>query len=319
MSTFTPAIQNKKVQDKKNSFFSKLMKQKELLLITLPFVFLLLLFTYVPLWGWIMAFQNFKPALGVTGSEWVGLKNFIELFNDKAFYLALRNTLGISILKYILGFASSITLAILINEVRHKKFKKIVQTVSYLPHFVSWVVAATLVSTALSPDGGIINTVLISLHIISEPINFMAMPKLFWPIMAISEMWKEVGWGTIIYLAAMTAIDNEMYEAASIDGAGRLRKIFSITLPSIVPTIKILMIMNIGWLLNAGFEQVMLMQNPIVVDYAQTLELYVYNYGIPLGRFSFATAAGIFNSVVAFILITVFNRSAKALDGESVF
>lgn len=313
------AVIQSNFKPKQKSFFTKLVEQKELVLITLPFLVLLIIFSYVPLWGWTMAFQNYKPFLGVKHSSWVGLKNFVDLFHDKYFYLALRNTLGISCLKYITGFACSITLAVLINEVRHKTFKKIVQVISYLPHFVSWVVAASIVYNVLSPDSGIVNDLLMRLHFIKDPINFMGMPKLFWGIVAGSDIWKEVGWGTIIYLSAMTAIDSEMYEAASIDGAGRIKKIFSITLPSIIPTIKIIMILNAGWLLNAGFEQVFLLQNSTVVDVARTLELYVYNFGIPLGRYSFATAASIFNSVVALILVTTFNRLSKLLDGESAF
>lgn len=305
-------------KDRRKNFFKKLSQQKELVLIVLPFLILLLIFSYVPLWGWIIAFKNFNPAIGISNSPWVGLENFKMLFEDPTFYQSIRNTLGISILKYFLGFFSSITLAVLINEVRNMKFKKTVQTISYLPHFVSWVVAASIVLDVLSPDG-VINQLLLKFHIIKQSINFIGVPHLFWPLMALSDMWKEVGWNSIIYLAAMTAIDNELYEAASIDGAGRIRKIFSITLPSIVPTIKILLILNAGWILNAGFEQVFLLSNPMVIDYSQTLELYVYNYGIPMGRFSFATAAGIFNSVVSLAMVTLANRISKALSGESAF
>ncbi|OPJ56611.1 ABC transporter permease [Clostridium oryzae] len=303
----------------KKSFFKKLVAQKELVLITLPFLILLIVFNYVPLWGWLMAFQDYKPVLGIQHSAWVGLQNFREIFTDPDFYHALRNTLGISILKFIFGFLTAITLAVLINEVRSKKYKKVVQTISYLPHFVSWVVAANIVYNVLSADGGIVNTILVNLHIVKHGIGFMGIPKAFWFIMMGSDVWKEVGWNSIIYLSAMTAIDSELYEAASIDGAGRLKKIFSITLPSIVPTIKILMILSIGSLLSVGFEQTYLLSNPSVIDYSQTLELYVYNYGIPLGRISFATAAGIFNSVVALILVTSFNRLSKMIDGESAF
>lgn len=303
----------------KKSFLQKAIEQKELIIITLPFLILLIVFSYVPLWGWVMAFQNYQPALGVQHSDWVGLKNFAELFGDKDFYFAIRNTLGISVLKFITGFLGSITLAVLINEVKNMKFKKAVQTISYLPHFVSWVVAASIVTSALSTEDGIVNEILMAVHLIKAPIAFMGVPKLFWGIMAASDLWKEIGWGTIIYLAAMTAIDSELYEAASIDGAGRIKKIFSITLPSIIPTIKILMIMNVGWLLTANFEQVYLLKNNMVMDVAQTLEIYVYNLGIPLGRYSFATTAGIFTSVVSLVLVISCNKISKLLDGESAF
>jgi len=305
-------------RDKRKKFYKKLAQQKELVFIVLPFLVLLIIFSYVPLWGWIIAFKNFNPAFGINKSPWVGLENFKMLFEDPTFYQSIRNTLGISILKYFLGFFSSITLAVLINEVRNVKFKRTVQTISYLPHFVSWVVAASIVLDVLSPNG-VVNQLLLKLHIIKQSINFIGVPHLFWPLMALSDMWKEVGWNSIIYLAAMTAIDSELYEAASIDGAGRIRRIFSITLPSIVPTIKILLILNAGWILNAGFEQVFLLSNPMVIDYSQTLELYVYNYGIPMGRFSFATAAGIFNSIVSLAMVTLANRISKTLSGESAF
>lgn len=312
-------VVNSLVPKKKKSFIQQISMQKELVILTLPFLLLLLVFNYAPLWGWITAFQDYKPAVGFSQSQWVGLKNFSDLFHDSNFYHALRNTLGIAVLKFIFGFLSSITLAVLINEVRHQKYKKVVQTISYLPHFVSWVVAANIVYSVLSTDGGIVNELLMRLHLIAHPIGFMGMPRAFWGVMVGSDIWKEVGWNSIIYLAAMTSIDSELYEAASIDGAGRLRKIFSITLPSIVPTIKILMILSIGSLLSVGFEQTYLLSNPSVLDYSQTLELYVYNYGIPLGRYSFATAAGIFNSVVALVLVTSFNKLSKMIDGESAF
>lgn len=303
----------------KKSFFQKVMEQKELIIITLPFLILLIVFCYVPLWGWLMAFKNYKPALGFNNSDWVGMQNFVELFTDKDFYYSIRNTLGISVLKFITGFIGSIGLAVLINEVRNAKFKKAVQTISYLPHFVSWVVAASIVTNMLSTQDGVVNEILMSLHMIKAPIAFMGVPNLFWGILAGSDLWKEIGWGTIIYLSAMTAIDKELYEAASIDGAGRIKRIFAITLPTIVPTIKILMIMNVGWLLSANFEQVYLLKNSMVMDVAQTLEIYVYNLGIPLGRYSFATAAGIFTSLVSLILVLGCNKLSKLLDGESAF
>lgn len=307
------------LKPEKKSFFALVVKQKDLVLITLPFAALLLLFNYVPLWGWIMAFQNYKPGLGVFHSQWVGLKNFIDLFHDSYFFLGIRNTLGISLLKLVTGYLGSITLALLINEIKNMAFKKTVQTISYLPHFVSWVVVSGLVYTCLSTDGGVVNEVLMKLHIISAPFNFMGTPNLFWGIMAGSDLWKEVGWNSIIYLAAISSIDPDIYEAADIDGAGRLRKIFSITLPGILPTIKILLILSIGNLLTVGFEQTYLLSNSMVIDYAQTLELYVYNYGMGMGRYSFATAAGIFNSIVSLILVTSFNRLSKTISGESAF
>ncbi|HHV33058.1 ABC transporter permease [Caproiciproducens sp. LBM24188] len=317
----SPKLENGSValMPKKKSFFASLVRQKDLVLITLPFAALLILFNYVPLWGWIMAFQNYKPGLGIFNSKWVGFKNFYDLFHDSYFFLGIRNTLGISLLKLVTGYLGSITLALLINEIKNLAFKKTVQTISYLPHFVSWVVVSGLVYTCLSTDGGVVNEILMKLHIISEPFNFMGTPKLFWGVMAGSDLWKEIGWNSIIYLAAMSGINPDIYEAADIDGAGRFRKIFSITLPGILPTIKILLILSVGNLLTVGFEQTYLLSNNMVIDYSQTLELYVYNYGMGMGRYSFATAAGIFNSVVALILVTTFNKLSKTISGESAF
>ncbi|HEX3045603.1 MAG TPA: ABC transporter permease subunit [Bacillota bacterium] len=295
------------------------MTQKQLLFITVPFLLFILVFNYLPLWGWIMAFQNYKPYLGISGSSWVGLEQFKLLFSDSEFFMGIRNTLAISCLKLVLNTSCAITLAILLNEVRISFFKRTVQTISYLPHFVSWVVAANLVYVALSPDGGIINELLLKFHLIKEPIMFMGENKYFWGIAALSEVWKEVGWGAIIYLAAMTSIDPELYETASIDGAGRIRRIFAITIPGIMSTIKILLVLNIGFLLNAGMQQIYLLQNSSNVEVSRILEIYILHYGIRMGRYSYATAAGIFNSIVSITLVFTANRISKRIDGEKLF
>lgn len=304
---------------KRRSFFQRIVNQKQLLLITVPFLLFIFVFNYLPLWGWIMAFQNYKPALGISGSPWVGLEQFKMLFSDSEFFLGLRNTLAISSLKLVLNTVTAITLAIMLNEVRISFFKRTVQTISYLPHFVSWVVAANIVYTSLSPDGGIVNEILMKLHLIKEPIMFMAENKYFWWIAALSEVWKEVGWNAIIYLAAMTSIDPELYETAGIDGAGRIKRIFAVTIPGIMSTIKILLVLNIGFLLNAGMQQIYLLQNSANIEVSQILEIYVLNYGLKMGRYSYATAAGIFNSLVSITLVLVANRISKRIDGEKLF
>jgi putative aldouronate transport system permease protein len=313
------SFQTDHISGNRKSFWGKLLYQRELLFIAAPFVVLVLIFNYFPLWGWIMAFQNYKPSLGVLGSPWVGLENFRRLFAYSDFYRALRNTLAISGLKYIMGFSSTIILAILLNEVRNLFMKRVVQTVSYLPHFVSWVVAANIVLTALSPNNGIINDMLLRLHIISKPILFIGNASYFWLIVALSDVWKEVGWGAIIYLAAMSGIDPQLYEAVSIDGGGRFTKIRYVTLPGIVPVIKILLIMNAGWILYAGMEQVLLLRNPTVTNVSQTLELFILTYGIQKFRYSFATAAGIFNSIVSMLLLFGANMISKKISGEKAF
>lgn len=302
----------------KQQFLKQCKKQKGLILLSSIFVIYIFIFNYVPVWGWLMAFQDYKPALGITNSKWVGLKHFIALFTDENFVRVMRNTLAISILNMVFGYLTAIGLAIFLNEVKNIKFKKLVQTISYLPHFVSWVVAASIVMWSLSTEGGIINIILVKLGIIDKPILFLGEPKYFWGIITASNIWKEVGWNAIIYLAAMTAIDPSLYEAASIDGAGRIKRIFKITIPGIMPTIRILLIMQCGWILNTGFEQILLLQNPMTLRVADVLDTYTLRYGISLGRYSYATAAGIFKSVVSIILMLGANKVSKKFTGEGL-
>lgn len=297
-------------------FFKQLNKQRDLLFMCLPFVVLVFIFNYLPLWGWLMAFQNYKPHLGVRGSEWVGLKHFKDLFSDKSFWLVLRNTLAMSSLKLVFGFLSAIILAILLNELHVQWFKRTVQTISYLPYFISWVVAANLVMTALSPEGGIVNNLLMFLGVIDQPKLWLGVPRYFWWIIVFSDMWKNVGWNAIIYLSAMTSIDPELYEAANIDGAGRLKRIWHITLPGIRPVFTVLLIMNLGWILNAGFEHQLLLMNPIVREVAEVIDIFVLRYGMNMGRYSFATAAGIFKSVVSIIMLVVADLVVQKLNGD---
>ena len=298
------------------TFWHRVKQQKMLIFMTIPFLVHVIIFRYVPIWGWLMAFQNYWPGKSILQQTWVGLENFRLLFNDPVFYQVLRNTLAMSIIKLVLGTVSSIILALMLNEVRIMWFKKSVQTISYLPHFISWVVAANLVRDALSTDGGIINEVLMRLGIIKQPIMFLGIPALFWWIIGVSHVWKEVGWGAIIYLAAIAAIDPTLYESAMIDGAGRLKQMWYITLPSIRPTISVLLIMNLGWVLSAGFEQQYLLQNGRVIDYARVFTIYELDYGIKMMRYSFATAVGIFRSVVSLILVFSAYQLAKRWGQE---
>ncbi|MFJ5759898.1 ABC transporter permease [Neobacillus sp. NPDC093182] len=303
---------------KKKSFWKTFVQQKYLYLMSVPFVLLVIVFNYFPLWGWSMAFQNYKPALSLFQQEWVGFEHFIELFSDERFYRALRNTLGMSVLGLTVGFVMPIIFAVLLNEVRLSIFKRTVQTITYLPHFVSWVVVAGIVTKMLSTDGGVINEMLVSLGILDKPTQFMAEGTYFWGIVVASDIWKEMGWNAIIFLAAISGIDSQLYEAAKVDGAGRLRQIWHVTLPGIRPTILVLLILNIGHLTSIGFEKQMLLGNNLVVDYAEVLDLYALNYGIGLGRFSYGTAIGIFNSVISIILLFVANGIFKKYSNSSV-
>lgn len=285
-------------------------KQKFLIFMTLPFVIWVIVFKYLPLVGWSMAFQDYKPGKSFFDQTWVGLKHFNVLFKEPQFYQSLQNTIAMSLLGLVFGTICAITFAIFLNEVKIVSFKKTVQTISYLPHFISWVVAASIITSMLAPSG-IINELLTKLHIISEPISFMSDPGLFWGIVTSGDLWKEMGWNAIIYLAAITSIDPELYEAAKLDGAGRLKQILNITLPSIRPTIIVLLIMSIGNLLNIGFEKQMLLGNPIVADKALVIDKYALDYGIGMFRFSFGTAIGIFKSVISIILLFGANKLAK--------
>ncbi|QNR66837.1 sugar ABC transporter permease [Paenibacillus peoriae] len=293
-------------------------QQKYLYFMSIPFVIWVFVFSYLPLWGWTMAFQNYKPAKSFSDQKWVGLNNFIELFQDERFYLVLRNTLAMSLMGIIFGFVVPIFFAILLNELRGMLLKRFVQTISYLPHFVSWVVVAGLVTKMLSIDGGIVNDILVALHIVDEPIQFMAKGSWFWYIVTASDIWKETGWNTIIYLAAITGIDQEQYEASRVDGASRWRQMWHITLPGIRSTIAVLFIMAIGHLVSNGFEKQFLLGNSLVTDYSEVLDLYALNYGINLGRFSYGTAIGIFNSLVSILLLFTANGIFKKLTKESI-
>jgi putative aldouronate transport system permease protein len=300
--------------------WKEIKKQKELILLTIPFVIYAFVFCYAPLAGWLMAFQNYKAKDGILGSAFVGLDKFKFLFvNNDAFMKVIRNTLAMGVINLVLSFIFAIGFALILNEVVHKGSKKFVQTVSYLPHFLSWIIVCGIVQDVLSIDNGIINELLVNLHIINQPINWFSYPKFFWWIVGFANVWKETGWNSIIYLAAITSINPDLFEAASIDGAGRLRKIWNITLPAIKPTIFILLLINVGNVLNAGFEIQYLLTNGLVQSVSQTIDIYVLKFGIGQGDYSLGTAAGIFKSVVSIVLIFMANSAAKATGEERLF
>ncbi len=293
-------------------------RQKFLLFWAAVFVVYGVIFYYLPLGGWIMAFQNYKPKDGFWHSQFVGLDKFKFLFTDDGFLKVIRNTLAMGVINLIATFVMAILFAILLNEIRSQFGKKAVQTISYLPHFLSWIIVTGILHDALSTNG-IINEVLIKLHIIDSTINFFAHPSYFWPIVAFSNVWKETGWNAIIYLAAITAIDPCLYEAASIDGAGRWAKIKYITIPGIKSTIMILLLMNVGNILNAGFEVQYLLGNGLVKGVSETIDIYVLKWGISQNDYSLGTAAGIFKSVVSIILIVIANQMARRAGEERLF
>lgn len=304
-------------QDRKITW-KEIKRQKSLLIVAFFVTVYGIIFYYLPLAGWLMAFQNFMPKSGLLGSKFVGLDKFKFLFEDATFIRAIRNTFCMGALNLLTTTVMAILFAVLLNEIRSKIAKKTVQTISYLPHFLSWIIVTGILHDALSSTG-IINDLLLRFGVIDQAINFFAYPKFFWPIVAFANCWKETGWNAIIYLAAITAIDPCLYEAASIDGASRLQKIRYITLPGIKPTIMILLLMNVGNVLNAGFEVQYLLGNGLVQKVSQTIDIYVLNWGISQNDFSLGTAAGIFKSVVSIALIVVCNQMAKRAGEERLF
>lgn len=305
----------KQSSNKLVQFLKRCGRQHALLVMTIPFLIWLFIFKYLPIWGWTIAFQNYRPAKDFTEQEWVGFQHFMFLFEDERFLRVLRNTLAMSGINLVLGFVTAIVLALLLNELRVIVFKRVVQTISYLPHFISWVVAAGIVQQTLSPDG-IINDLLMRAGWIKEEILFLGIGEYFWGIFGAATVWKDVGWNTIVYLAAMTMIDPAQYEAAEMDGAGRFQRMWHITLPGIKSVIVVLLIMNVGYLLESGFEPQYLLGNGMNVDYSENLDIFVLKYGIAQGNFSLSIAAGMFKTIVSFILLFAANNIAKRL-GEA--
>ena len=303
------------IKPKKKGFFRTLWGQKQLMLMSVPMLLYVLLFNYYPMWGWIASFEDYKPKLGPMGSKWVGLQHFEWLFGRQEFLEGIRNTLAMSIINLVLGTVASVLLAILLNEVRNKFFKRTVQTVTYLPHFLSMVIVVGMAQNIFASTGPV-NALIEALG--GEPIFWLGEEKLFWWLVGVINIWKEVGWNSIIYISTMTSIDPTLYEAASIDGAGRFQRIMNVTLPGIKSTFMVLLIMNIGHLMEAGFEIQYLMGNSQVEHYSRTIDVFVLEYGISNNNFGRATAAGMFKSIVAIILLFSANWVAKKLDEDTL-
>ncbi|HEX7992555.1 MAG TPA: ABC transporter permease subunit [Streptosporangiaceae bacterium] len=318
------ARKNAAKDPKRKITWDRVRAQRALLAMAVPLLMYQILFKYVPVYGWAIAFQNFKPGRGsIWNQKWVGLHNFHNLFTGvmgERFRRVVVNTMGQSVLTLIVGTFGAIVLALLLNEVKNLPFKRILQNITYMPHFLSWVIVASLASVALSlpSSGGFINQGLMSLHLVDHPILFLTEPNYFWGIVAGTSLWKELGWNTILYRAAITAIDPALYEAAEVDGAGRYRKMFSITLPSIRPTIVVLLIINSGWILSTNFELPYFLGNGLISDKAETIDVFVLRYGYQLGNYSLAVVAGIFKTIVAVILVGSANLAAKRLNQETL-
>lgn len=304
---------NENMHSNKGKFLKNIKKSGQLYVFVLLAFLTILVFNYIPMYGVLMAFQNFNPVQGIWGSEWVGFEHFRVFFSSPFFWDLLRNTLMLSIYSLIAGFPLPIILALAFNEVKDGFFKKFTQTVTYAPHFISIVVMTGMVISFLSPSTGIINHMLGWVGI--EPINFLSSSRWFRSLYVWSGIWQSTGWGTVIYLAALSGVDPTLHEAAIMDGATRLKRIWYINIPTIMPTIIILLIMNVGAIMTNGFERVLLLQTPLNLETSRVISTYVFEVGLEARRFSFATAVGLFNSVVnAVLLITVNIISKKVSD-----
>lgn len=314
--TDVSAIRVKK-KSKTQKFFREIMRDRYLYLLALPGIIYFFIFKYVPMYGITIAFKDFSPFIGFADSAWVGLKHFIRLFTGSDFIMLLRNTLGISFLNLLFFFPLPIILSLLLNELRSEPYKRTIQSLVYLPHFLSWVIIASLSLMLLGKSDGIINHIIRSFGF--ETFDFLTNPDIFWFLLVGQSVWKEAGWGTIIFLAAMAGVNTELYEAAKIDGANRFRQIWHVTLPAIRNVIIILLILRLGDIMEVGFEQVFLMYNGAVSEVAEVFDTYVYRVGIQQGQFSYSTAVGLFKSFVGLILVVVANKMSKKFGEEGIY
>lgn len=298
------------------SWKTDLRRNGEIYLVALPVILFFILFHYKSMYGVIIAFKNFSPTKGIMGSDWVGFKYFIQFFKDDYFLRLMKNTLTISLATLLFSFPVPIIFALLLNELKSKAFSRGVQLVAYLPHFISLIVICGLISKFTSADGIVTN---ILAFFGMDKVSYLNYPQYFVPIYVISDIWQEAGWNSIIYLAALTGVDPQLYEAASIDGAGKFKQTIHVTLPGITPTIVVMLILRIGSLLNVGYEKIILLYNPITYETADVISTYVYRYGILDGSWSYSTAIGLFNSVINFILLIAANKISRKYSESSLW
>ena len=310
-------VVKKKKGIKQKSMSKQILKYRNYYIMLLPGLIFVILFLYLPIFYNFIAFKDYKIFLGPLGSPWCGLKNFTKLFRTPDFMRILKNTFALCFLKILIGFPIPIILALLINEVKNIMFKKTIQTIVYLPHFISWVIIATIASTLLSPSDGVINLLLNKLGINS--IFFMGDSRYFRGVLVATDIWKEMGWSAIIYLAALSGVPLDLYEAATVDGANKLQKMKYVTFPCILPTIIIMLLLRIGNILNSNFEQVFTMYNSSVYDVADIIDTYVYRVGIIQTQYGFSASAGLFKSIISLVLVVTCNWLTKKAGQESLF
>ncbi|WP_052486920.1 ABC transporter permease [Gordoniibacillus kamchatkensis] len=321
METTGNRIEARKRTDLKSktggSLIGDLNRDKYLYLLALPGLLYFLVFKYVPVGGLVIAFQEYSPYFGILHSKWVGFEHYARFFSNNDFWLLLRNTMAINMLNLLFFFPLPIILALLLNELRSTVYKRAIQTIIYIPHFFSWVLIAGLTYLMLSESEGVVNKLIAAAG--GQPVGFLTHADYFWGLLTAQSMWKEAGWGTIIFLAAIAGVDPQLYEAAVMDGAGRYRKMWHITLPAIRNVIVILLILRIGSVMDVGFEQVYLMMNGAVSQVADVFDTYVYRNGVQQGQFSYSTAIGLFKSIVGIVLVVAANKLAKRFGEEGVY
>lgn len=296
-------------------FFLQVLKHKELFLIFLSALAFFIVFRYGPMYGIVIAFKDFNVRAGIWGSPWVGLKHFERLFTHPDFYKILRNTLLINLYQIIFAFPAPIVFALILNEMQSSAYKRFIQTATYLPHFISWVVMAGLVIYFLSPTTGVVNFIIQQLG--GKPVYFLAKKEYFRSIVVVSGIWKEIGWNSIIYSAALAGVDTQLYEAAIVDGAGRWKRLWYITVPSIMPTVWVMLILSMGGFLSTNFDQIFNLVNPLTYETGDVIDTYVYRVGLQQFQYSYTTAIGLFKSAVGMVLVLSANYLAKKIsDGE---
>lgn len=303
----------------RNKFLSRLKREAPYHVIILVAVAFVAVFSYVPMAGLVIAFKDYHFGSGIFGSPWVGLKNFRLLFSDFRMNNAIANTVGIFLLSTFISIPVTVLFALFLNEVKNVLFKRAVQTISYLPHFISWAIMAVLLDAMLSPSGGVLNNLLVYLGVFKEPVFFLGRADLFWGTVIGASMWKELGWSAIIYLAVITGIDENLYEAARIDGAGRLARMWHITLPSLRGIICIILIMSFGSMAGTAFAQAFFLRNSLNYDRANVLAYYVYEVGLRRMNFSYSTAIGLLLSLISMALMLTANKVVKMIEGRGLF
>lgn len=301
----------------RTKWFRRVKQDKWLYVLLAPGILYFLVFKYWPMWGLLISFQDFQPFLGFWHSRWVGFEHFLDFFQNPDFFKLFRNTMILSLYNLIFFFPAPIVIALLLNEIRFALYKRTIQTFIYVPHFISMVIVVSITYVFLTTEGGVVNEILV--RYTGTKIRFLTDTEWFRPLILLQTMWKETGWGTIIIMAALAGVSMEQYEAAYVDGAGRWRQLWHVTLPGIVSTIVILLILRMGFFLDNGFEHIFLMMNALNRDVADVFDTYVYNIGIIQGAFSYSTAVGLFKSAVSLILVIATNYLAKTFGQSGIY